>query len=113
MTDRPVATNFSVVIPTLGRQCLRDSVRAIATGTVVPAEIILSHQGVPGSMDAMLRDLEQLGVRIHYIHSNQRGAAAGRNTGIQAVQTEFFASTDDDCLVDPHWLEEIVSALKG
>jgi GT2 family glycosyltransferase len=112
MTDRPVAANFSVVIPTLGRECLRDSVRAIATGSMLPAEIILSHQGEPGSMDAMLHDLEQLGVKIRYVHSSQRGAAAGRNTGIRQVNTEFFASTDDDCHVDPLWLEEIVIALR-
>jgi len=109
---RLIATNFTVVIPTLGRECLRESVRAIATGTMVPTEIILSHQGVQGSMDGMLRDFEQLGVRIRYIHSNQRGAAAGRNTGIRHVTTEFFASTDDDCIVAPRWLEEIVVALK-
>jgi GT2 family glycosyltransferase len=112
VTDKPAATNFSVVIPTLGRECLRDSVRAIATGSMVPAEIILSHQGVPGSLDAMLREFEQLGVRVRYVHCNQRGAAAGRNTGIREVNTEFFASTDDDCIVEPRWLEEIVIALK-
>jgi GT2 family glycosyltransferase len=112
MTDKPIADNFSVVIPTLGRQCLRDSVLSIAGGTLVPREIILSHQGAVGSMDALLRELSELPVKIRYIHSNQRGAAAARNTGIRQVTTEFFASTDDDCTVAPRWLEEIVQALK-
>jgi GT2 family glycosyltransferase len=112
MTDKPVAADFTVVIPTLGRQCLRDSVLAIVAGTVVPAEIILSHQGLPGSMDAMMREFSQLPVAVRYLHSDQRGAAAGRNTGIRNVRTAFFASTDDDCNVAPQWLEEIVRALK-
>jgi GT2 family glycosyltransferase len=111
MTDKPIASNFTVVIPTLGRPCLRDSVLAIAGGTVLPAEIILSHQGARGSMDAMMREFAQLDVKVRYIHSDQRGAAAGRNTGIRQVTTEFFASTDDDCNVAPRWLEEIVLAL--
>jgi GT2 family glycosyltransferase len=111
MPDKPIASNFTVVIPTLGRPCLRDSIRAINNGTLLPKEIILSHQGVPGSMDEMLRELGQLDVKVRYIHSNQRGAAAGRNTGIREVTTEFFATTDDDCNVAPIWLEEIVSAL--
>lgn len=112
MSDKPIAADFTVVIPTLGRPCLKDSVLAIASGTVLPAEIILSHQGAVGSMDAMMREFSQLPVKVRYIHSDQRGAAAGRNTGIRQVTTEFFASTDDDCNVAPKWLEEIVLALK-
>jgi GT2 family glycosyltransferase len=112
MSDKPIAADFTVVIPTLGRPCLKDSVLAIANGTVRPAEIILSHQGAVGSMDAMMREFSQLPVKVRYIHSDQRGAAAGRNTGIRQVTTEFFASTDDDCNVAPKWLEEIVLALK-
>jgi GT2 family glycosyltransferase len=112
MSDKPVASDFSVVIPTLGRPCLRDCVRAIAAGTVVPAEIILSHQGVLGSMDQMLIEFSELPVRVSYIHSTQRGAAAGRNLGIRQVRTQFFASTDDDCNVAATWLEEIVRTLE-
>jgi len=112
MTDKPIASNITVVIPTLGRPCLRDSVLAIVAGTLLPAEIILSHQGAVGSMDAMLREFSQLPVKIRYLHSDQRGAAAGRNAGLRQVTTDFFASTDDDCLVAPRWLEEIALALK-
>jgi GT2 family glycosyltransferase len=109
---RPIAPNFSVVIPTLGRECLRQCVAAIAHGTLIPARLILSHQGTPGSMDAMLLDFAHLGIEIQYVHCEQRGAAAGRNTGIRRVITEFFASTDDDCIVDERWLEEIAAALQ-
>jgi GT2 family glycosyltransferase len=112
MTDKPIAADFTVVIPTLGRQCLRDSVLAIVDGSVVPAEIILSHQGAVGSMDDMMREFLELPVKVRYVHSDQRGAAAGRNTGIRHVTTQYFASTDDDCNVASRWLEEIVLALK-
>jgi GT2 family glycosyltransferase len=112
MTDKRIAADFTVVIPTLGRQCLKGSVQAIVDGTVVPAEIILSHQGTVGSMDAMMDEFSRLPVKVRYLHSDQRGAAAGRNTGIRHVTTQFFASTDDDCTVAPRWLEEIVLALK-
>jgi len=112
MTDKPIAADFTVVIPTLGRQCLKESVLSIVAGTVVPAEIILSHQGAVGSMDAMMEEFSRLPVKVTYIHSNQRGAAAGRNTGIRNVKTAFFASTDDDCTVAARWLEEIAQGLK-
>jgi GT2 family glycosyltransferase len=108
----PIARDLTVVIPTLGRECLRGCLKAIADGSMVPAEIVLSHQGPAGAMDSMLRDFEQLGLNIRYIHSTQRGAAAGRNLGLQQVRTRNFASTDDDCYVDRRWLEEIDASLK-
>jgi GT2 family glycosyltransferase len=96
----------------LGRDTLIDTVRSIAQGSVQPAEIIVSHQGVPGSMDTMLSTLRQFGTPIRYIHSDKRGCAAGRNTGIAAVRTRNFATTDDDCTVDLRWVEQIAAALE-
>jgi GT2 family glycosyltransferase len=111
MTETRIATDLSIVIPTLGRACLRDSVRAIATGSMQPVEIVLSHQGLAGSMDAMLREFSQYNVRIRYLRSDQRGAAAGRNAGIRSVTSKFFGTTDDDCIADFRWVEEIALAL--
>ncbi len=111
MSERRIAKQLTIVIPTLGRDCLRASVRAIANGTVLPAQIVLSHQGPAGSLDAMLREFADYGVKIRYVHSNLRGCATGRNTGIREVTTQFFASTDDDCTVDARWVEEIDAAL--
>jgi len=111
MTETRIATDLSIVIPTLGRECLRQSVRAIATGSVRPGVIVLSHQGPEGSMDAMLREFTQYGVPVQYLRSNQVGKATGQNAGIRAVTTRFFGTTDDDCIVDARWVEEIALAL--
>jgi len=109
--SKRVADDLTVVIPTLGRDCLRNTIQAIWNGTMLPAEIVLSHQGAVGSMDAMLAEFAQQGIKVRYVHSSQRGAAAGRNLGIRQVTTRFFASTDDDCAPQPRWLEEILQAL--
>jgi Glycosyl transferase family 2 len=111
MQTKPIADNFTVVIPTLGRECLRHTLRAISNGTLLPAQIVLAHQGAAGSLDAMLAEFTQMGLKVRYVHSEQRGAAAGRNLGIRQVTTAFFASTDDDCDPQPRWLEEIRQAL--
>jgi GT2 family glycosyltransferase len=111
MSPQHIAKALTIVIPTLGRDCLRDSVRAIASGSMRPAEIVLSHQGIPGSMDSMLREFSELGVSIRYVHSDKRGCAAGRNTGIQHVTTEYFATTDDDCIATSSWIAAIAAAL--
>jgi GT2 family glycosyltransferase len=111
MNTKPVAKDLTIIIPTLGRDSLREAIRAIAAGTMLPAEVALAHQGPPGALDAMLREFAQWGVNIRYAQSDKRSCAAGRNTAIELVRTRFFASTDDDCLVDTHWVEAIHSAL--
>jgi GT2 family glycosyltransferase len=113
MTAKPIASNLTVVIPTLGRECLRDSVRALAEGSMHPVEIILAHQGVPAAMAPMLADFAALGLKVQYVHSDQRGAAAGRNAGIARVRSRFFATTDDDCIADPRWVEELHATLNA
>lgn len=111
MTAQPIAHDLTVVIPTLGRDCLRDSVRALAEGSMRPVKIILAHQGVPGALTRMLEEFAALGLSVLYVHSNARGAAAGRNAGIERVETRFFATTDDDCIADGRWVEEMNAAL--
>jgi GT2 family glycosyltransferase len=111
MTETRIATDLSIVIPTLGRACLRDSVRAIATGSMQPAAIVLSHQGPAGSMDAMLHEFAQYGVPVRYLRSDEVGKATGQNAGIRNVPTKFFGTTDDDCIADFRWVEEIFLAL--
>jgi len=113
MKDTPVARDLTVVIPTLGRECLRQSVRAIAEGTMLPLHIILSHQGNPSAMAAMLKEFDQLGVHVKYVHCTGRGAAAGRNAGIDCVKTKFFATTDDDCIADMNWVQTLNTALNA
>jgi GT2 family glycosyltransferase len=110
---KPIASDLTVVIPTLGRECLRDSVQALADGSMRPVEIILAHQGTPGALAPMLRDFAALGLNVQYVHSDQRGAAAGRNAGIARVKSRFFATTDDDCIADPRWVEELHTVLNA
>jgi hypothetical protein len=111
MTSTPVAADLAVVIPTVGRACLRDSVRAIAEGSLRPAQLVIAHQGVAGSLEPMLAEFRGWGLVVEYVHSQSRGAASCRNAGISRVSTRFFATTDDDCIADPRWLEEMSIAL--
>jgi O-antigen biosynthesis protein len=44
---------------------------------------------------------------IRYMREDATGSASARNRGMQAVNTEIVAMTDDDVLVDRHWLTEV------
>jgi GT2 family glycosyltransferase len=111
MRELAISNNLTVVIPTVGRNCLRDSVRAIANGSVRPAHLVIAHQGPIGALDPMLEEFAQLGLKVRYVHSDQTGPGPCRNAGIRCVTTEFFATTDDDCIADAKWIEEVTAAL--
>jgi len=44
---------------------------------------------------------------ITYVREDAPGSASARNCGLRAVHTQIVAMTDDDVLVDRHWLTEI------
>lgn len=45
---------------------------------------------------------------VHYMREDHPGASWARNCGILAVKGEILAFTDDDVIVDPYWLLELV-----
>lgn len=104
---RAVRTDISVVIPTLGRPILRRCLRSIAEGSELPARVIVVDQGSSTEILRWLEELEDLDIRTRYIASSQTGRASGVNRGIERVDTEFVAITDDDCLVARDWLRNM------
>lgn len=48
--------------------------------------------------------------RVHYLLSERVGASRARNLGIENAKGEVLAFTDDDAVVDAHWLTELVRA---
>lgn len=45
--------------------------------------------------------------RVRYLLESRRGLSYARNTAIAAAQGDYIVFTDDDVLVDEHWLNEI------
>lgn len=49
---------------------------------------------------------------VRYVAETRPGLAQAHNRGLEEVNAPFVAITDDDVLVDKHWLTEIVSAFQ-
>ena len=49
---------------------------------------------------------------FHYVQEGQRGLAAAHNCGLQVANGKIVAFTDDDVIVDRHWLTEIAAAFE-
>ncbi len=51
---------------------------------------------------------------VHYVFLPRRDLGLGyaRNTGVKNTKGEIVAFTDDDCIVDPAWLKEMVACFE-
>jgi len=111
-SPKPVLDDISIVIPTLGRDILEQSLYHILAGSAWPGCLIVVEQGANPLVAKMLNHIEEIGVRVKHILSSQRGRSAGINRGLEQADTHFVAITDDDCFVGEEWLAKMVSKLR-
>jgi GT2 family glycosyltransferase len=112
LESRPVMEDISIVIPTLGRPILEQSLYCILNGSVWPGCLIVVEQGSNPDVGVWLRRVHEFGVRVKHILSSQRGRSAGINRGLEQVDTRFVAITDDDCFVKKDWLKNMGDRLR-
>jgi GT2 family glycosyltransferase len=109
---KPVLGDISIVIPTLGRDILEQSLFWILVGRAWPGYLIVVGQGSSPKVEGWLRRAQEIGVHVKHIISSQRGRSAGINRGLEQAQTRFVAITDDDCFVAEDWLINMANKLR-
>ncbi len=100
-----------MVIPTLGRPVLQESLYWIVAGSAWPGRLIVVDQGSDTQIAEWVGTIRSMGIDAEHLPSSQRGRAAGINRGLERVKTRFVAITDDDCFVDSDWLEKMTARL--
>lgn len=114
------APPMSVLIPTRDRpERLERALRSILAGDYPQGRYeILCVDNAP-STDATRRVVDALageGAPVRYAREDATGSASARNAGLPLLDTDLVAMTDDDVIVDTHWLTEIArgfSAAEG
>jgi glycosyltransferase involved in cell wall biosynthesis len=107
--DQRSGTLCSVVLCTLGRSAtLRRAVTSVLAQRDVELELILvDNEPATGRTLAAIVGLSD--DRLRYIVQPRRGLSAARNAGVAAATGSVIVFTDDDCTVDPGWLQAIVT----
>jgi glycosyltransferase involved in cell wall biosynthesis len=96
---------FSVVVPTYNRaRLVGRSIETLLAQTFRDFEIIVIDDG---STDGTQEALKPYQDKIRYYHQHNQGVSAARNHGIRMSAGEYIAFTDDDVIVDLHWLAHI------
>ena len=109
---KPVLDDISIVIPTLGRPILEQSLYWILAGSAWPECLIIVEQGSNPDVVDWLKRVQELGITVKHIRSSQRGRSAGINRGLEQVDTRFVAITDDDCFAGEDWLKTLADRLR-
>ena len=112
LSPGPVASEVSVVIPTLGRPILAQALEALARGTRRPAQVLVVDQGRSEKIARIIEGIRRRGLlAVEHLPMEGRGRAVGVNEGIRRVRTPFVLITDDDCMVEAEWIEAMAAAL--
>ncbi|HXR66474.1 MAG TPA: glycosyltransferase [Ktedonobacteraceae bacterium] len=100
----------SVIVPTRDHpECLADCLHALVKIDYPHYEILIVDSA-PTTTAAADLVAQSYGhdPRIRYLLSERPGASRARNLGILEAKGEILAFTDDDAVVDAHWLTELV-----
>lgn len=100
----------SVVIPSAARAdtAIRCARSILATG--YPRLEILLVDNRPGTANSVpLKVFTETDERLRYVEEPVVGASNARNRGAAEASGEIIAFTDDDAIVDAHWLRAIVA----
>ncbi|MFJ9100101.1 glycosyltransferase family 2 protein [Streptomyces sp. NPDC102405] len=111
-TSASSAPAYSVVVPTIGRPCLADCLRALAAADGHPPTEVVVVDDRPDPAGKL--PLEAAGVlrgRVRTLRSGGRGPAAARNTGWRTVTAPWTVFLDDDVQVLPDWSRRLAEDL--
>jgi GT2 family glycosyltransferase len=84
---------------------------------VVPAEItwevlVVDNNSTDDTRAVCEYFIEKNRERFRYLFEGKQGKTNALNAGIREARGEILALTDDDVIVDPHWVAEIYTAFQ-
>lgn len=102
---------LSVVIPTYNRPRLLERLLnslAVQDAGKGSFEVLVVSDGSTDGTHAFLEDFCLGHEGFRWCMQANQGPAAARNYGLNRVDSDIVAFTDDDCEADPGWVQEII-----
>lgn len=103
---------ISVVIPTYKRSLVvLDCLESLSQSSFQQFDVIIVEQCGNGELEKHLQS-HKYPFPVKLITLQSRGASQAKNVGVRVSQSSLIAFTDDDCIVDGHWLSHIQATFK-
>ncbi|WP_225839456.1 glycosyltransferase family 2 protein [Streptomyces sp. NK08204] len=108
----PAVPAYAVVVPTIGRGCLTDCLRALAAAEGHPPdEVVVVDDRAEAATPLPLEAAGVLRPRVRTLRTGGRGPAAARNAGWRTVRAPWTVFLDDDVQVLPDWSRRLAEDL--
>jgi glycosyltransferase involved in cell wall biosynthesis len=107
-----IQQKVSVVIPVYNAEAdIGALLEALLRQTRPVDEIVLIDDGSSDSSRQLIEAYLPEHPEIRYFYQSNQGCAAARNAGWRKASGEICVFTDDDCLPEDNWLEELLKPL--
>lgn len=108
MSDQNNFPNISVVIATLGGECLFKTIEQLNRGSVVPFEILIC---IPEADAYKVKEHSFTNVKV--ISTPARGQVFQRAIGFREAKSDFVLQLDDDVIVNNECLYYLITSIES
>lgn len=98
---------LSVVIPSLGNDCVNKTIKSLNSGTILPDEIIVSLPSYKHSQ-SIIDTFDN----VKIFSADQYGQVLQRIAGFKKAQYDYVLQLDDDITLDKRCIENLLYAIK-
>ena len=112
MTDQPTPA-ISIIIPIHNSEAwLAAALTSLEAQTLTDLEFILINDASTDSSEAMCREVMTRDPRCRLLQGPGQGAAAARNTGLDAARGRYIAFLDSDDWIEPEMMAELYDLIR-
>jgi GT2 family glycosyltransferase len=87
-----------------------ETVRRVLAGSWAPLEVVVvDNDADHAPFDAAFSAAFGAEPRVRWVHEPRQGLSFARNAGLAAARGDYVVFTDDDVLVDEHWVAHLVA----
>ncbi len=108
--------SVTVVIPVFNGQetigkCLRAFDKQVYSSDLFKV-LVIDNGSTDNTEDIIKSSIEHLSCNVEYILEERKGVTRARNRGISESNSDVILFTDDDCVVHPGWIQEMVNVFE-
>jgi glycosyltransferase involved in cell wall biosynthesis len=112
-----LTVDITVAIPTHNRAELLAQTLGSLRGLMIPARaeiecLVIDNASADATPTVVAEAAAQLPFEVRRIRERQLGSSFARNRAIAEARGEFICFIDDDVIVEPRWLVELIAALE-